>query len=252
MLFQASILLSEEIGSLNLSSVKSDPRTSVRQLAVPLHDGIALATTLLRPPDAARGPALLLRTPYGRGQVEVDSLGLDLGDALARGYAVLVQDVRGRGESGGRFGFVAQEAADGGEVLSWIARQPWSDGRVATFGASYPGRAQLLLPRHHPALRAIAPAMAGLSSQETWWPDGALDIGVVASWVEELTLTAFADRAVPPWLAPLLAAPRRSAPRQRSTPATRSSRCCRRCSPTWRAASRPSPSPCRRSCRACT
>ncbi len=82
---------------------------------------------------------------------------------LARGYAWVDVDVRGSGASGGwrPHPWGPDEVADGAEILDWIVAQPWSNGRVGATGTSYDGTAaELLLPAHHPALRAVAPRFA--------------------------------------------------------------------------------------------
>ena len=64
--------------------------------------------------------------------------------AVARGYAVVVQDVRGRYGSDGEFVPYRHEGKDGYDTIEWAAAQPWSDGQVGTFGLSYPGAVQWL------------------------------------------------------------------------------------------------------------
>ena len=97
-------------------------------------DGHVLAGTLHTP----RGqpgpfPTVLIRTPYGRAA--------DFGqEVLAeRGYAVLVQDTRGRFGSGGQFVPVSDELADGAATIRWLRRQPWYNGRLGCYGISYLG-----------------------------------------------------------------------------------------------------------------
>jgi putative CocE/NonD family hydrolase len=146
-------------------------------------DGVSLATRVTLPHQDFHGPALLLRTPYGRHQLELDTRGLDVRSIHDNGFALVHQDVRGRGASGGRFGYVSQEPDDGVDTLRWIGTSAWSDGRVVTVGSSYPGRAQLVLPPSAPHLVAMAPGMAGLTSAESWWPDGHLAEGTAAMWI---------------------------------------------------------------------
>ncbi|HEV8672881.1 MAG TPA: CocE/NonD family hydrolase [Methylomirabilota bacterium] len=124
-----------------------------KNVPVPMRDGVQLAADLYRPargmePVAGRHPALLERTPYGKDQTErVELNGLWFAQ---RGYVVVIQDVRGRYRSEGEFTFLRQEPADGYDTVEWIATQPWSDGRVGTFGTSYMGWTQS-------ALAALAP-----------------------------------------------------------------------------------------------
>jgi uncharacterized protein len=151
-----------------------------------MRDGVRLATTVALPAREPPVPAVLFRTPYGRHTFAKGTLGIEPEHLRAAGYAVVAQDVRGRGDSQGTFGFLAQERQDGQDTLRWLLARPWSDGRVATVGASYPGRAQLLLADGALKPVAIAPAMAGLSSSDTWWPNGVLDLSVACGWIRDL------------------------------------------------------------------
>jgi hypothetical protein len=101
---------------------------------VPADDRISLLTDVHRPADGVAHPAVLIRTPYGSAAPDL----LLLGRALAaRGLAVVSQNVRGRYGSAGRLEPFRHEVVDGRATLRWLAAQPWCDGRVVTFGASY-------------------------------------------------------------------------------------------------------------------
>lgn len=103
-----------------------------------MRDGVSLATNVYLPGDIqGRIPAILVRTPYGK------SRGSHLYHRyVQRGYAVVIQDVRGREESEGDFVPDHHEIEDGDDTLNWIAAQPWSDGKVGMIGASYLGYVQ--------------------------------------------------------------------------------------------------------------
>jgi putative CocE/NonD family hydrolase len=125
---------------------------------VPMRDGVRLCTNIFRPALHGRFPAVLHRTPYRKAS----QITAAMKAFLERGYAVVTQDVRGRYDSEGEFRQVMQEELDGADTLSWIARQAWSDGRVAMYGGSYVGIAQWRAALSgHPALKAIAPAVSG-------------------------------------------------------------------------------------------
>ncbi len=111
---------------------------------IPMSDGVELATEIAVP-GPGRWPSLVARTPYGRN-------GVDPGPLLDAGYAVVVQDVRGTGDSGGSVIelWSRHSGRDGRETLRWLAEQPWSDGRVGTFGASALGIEQVLLAAELP------------------------------------------------------------------------------------------------------
>ena len=132
-----------------------------RTLKLTMHDGVPLAASLYLPRDQTRKLAtILVRVPYGR---------LGYGEALAaakhfarQGYAVLVQDLRGTGDSGGELVPYRGAIEDGAATLDWITAQAWSNGRVGTYGCSALGETQYVLARaHHPALRAMIPLAAG-------------------------------------------------------------------------------------------
>ncbi|MBX6316295.1 MAG: CocE/NonD family hydrolase, partial [Isosphaeraceae bacterium] len=118
---------------------------------IPMRDGVRLAADIYRPakdgkPVEGRFPALLTRTPYNKGN----------GNApegkyyAARGYVVVMNDVRGRYASEGTWRLIADDPQDGYDTVEWIAAQPWSDGKVGTFGTSYPGGTQHALAEMNP------------------------------------------------------------------------------------------------------
>jgi hypothetical protein len=118
----------------------------------PTRDGTLLANDIVRPAAPGRYPVLFFRTPYGKAR-----LGYDAAAWWAeRGYAVVTQDTRGRYDSDGKWSLLVHEADDGRDSHEWLARQPWSDGRIVTQGASYDGIVQWLAARDpHPALRGM-------------------------------------------------------------------------------------------------
>jgi putative CocE/NonD family hydrolase len=162
----------------------------VERRDVPMRDGVRLAADVYRSPGA-RVPTLLLRTPYGRRLHdrigEVDPL---LG--VQQGFAVVIQDLRGRGESEGAFHANWPDAADGADTVAWIRRQRWNDGRVAMLGSSYDGLVQFQAAAARPrGLFAIAPSVAG-ALRSIWYPGGALRLSGVAGWLGLLLSEALA------------------------------------------------------------
>ncbi len=170
----------------------ADAPTTVETVAIPV-DGAQLATDVLRPQRPGAYPTLLVRTPYGRRALHDALAVLDPLEAPRRGWALVLQDVRGSGASSGRFSFLADDGADGAATIAWIAAQPWSDGRVAMAGRSYPGRVQeLAATARPPGLVAIAPEACG-SSRDSWHPGGVLKLGIAAGWIARLARDADAD-----------------------------------------------------------
>lgn len=114
-----------------------------RDLMIPMRDGVSLATDLYLPRGHAGGvPSLLIRLPYGKGTYR-EALNWVRSYAPA-GYAVVVQDMRGRFGSGGIFAPYHDAASDGSATMDWIAAQPWSNGRIGTAGCSALGEVQAL------------------------------------------------------------------------------------------------------------
>jgi putative CocE/NonD family hydrolase len=165
------------------------PRMSItdisiqHDLRVPMRDGVHLSTDLYLPPGGAPAPALLMRTPYNKRVAEFEAYAHPVWYAR-QGFAVAVQDVRGRFGSEGEFAPFHQEAHDGADAVEWIARQPWCSGKVGSYGFSYPGATQLLAAIQRPAgLAAMAPGMTASSYGEGWvYQRGALQLSFILSW----------------------------------------------------------------------
>lgn len=138
---------------------------------MPCPDGVRLATRVWKPTRPGRWPLLLIRQPYGRAIASTVTYAHPRWYA-SQGYAVAVQDVRGRGDSTGEFSGFAQEAADGAVALAWVRSLAYVNGRVGTYGFSYQGLTQLLLSPGSPLPDALAPAMAGLDERLHWASEG--------------------------------------------------------------------------------
>jgi uncharacterized protein len=119
---------------------------------IPLRDGISLSADLTLP-ESLPAPALVIRTPYGKSGEIPSKRGTTFAQA---GYAVVMVDVRGRGDSDGVFQPYRHDGPDGFDVIGWAAGQDWCNGDVATHGGSYGGRIQWLTALEQPpALRAM-------------------------------------------------------------------------------------------------
>jgi uncharacterized protein len=131
-----------------------------KNVMVPMRDGVRLATDVYRLDGATPAPVLLARTPYDKEHAVVSSNTFDILRAVQAGYAVVIQDVRGRYASEGEFDPMIHETLDGVDTFAWAAAQPWSRGVVGTFGGSYLGATQWLPAREQPpALQAMAPSV---------------------------------------------------------------------------------------------
>jgi putative CocE/NonD family hydrolase len=146
-------------------------------LKIPVRDGVVLVADLHQAPVEGRRPVLLIRTPYGRQGYRDEPF---VGKAVERGYAVVVQDVRGRYESAGVFDPYQHEGLDGYDTIEWLAAQRWSTGRIATAGLSYPGAVQWLTAVEAPPHLVCAfPAMCFSSGRQFFYFGGAFDL----SWL---------------------------------------------------------------------
>jgi putative CocE/NonD family hydrolase len=154
--------------------------TTQYNLSIPMRDGVELSADLWRPVALDRYPAILIRTPYTKTAEFLDTP--NLGTYFAsKGYVLLVQDVRGQGESDGEYQDVFQEGDDGYDSIEWIARQSWSNGRVGMMGLSYLGVVQWLAAgRRPPHLVCIVPsASPGFPFEDEPYRGGAFLLGVL-------------------------------------------------------------------------
>ncbi|MGH8251644.1 MAG: CocE/NonD family hydrolase [Steroidobacteraceae bacterium] len=123
-----------------------------------MRDGINLAVDILSPDIDEPCPVILIRTPYNKIGHRDDPFVADL---VRRGYAVAMQDTRGRFNSDGEFDPYRNEHEDGFDTVEWLARQPWCDGNVGMIGGSYIGQTQWFAASHAPtALKAIVPTVS--------------------------------------------------------------------------------------------
>ena len=125
-------------------------------VTIPMSDGVRLNGTLYRPnaSEAEKLPTIVTITPYISDRYHPDA------QYFARsGFAFLIVDTRGRGNSEGEFQALGiEDGTDGKEVVDWIADQPWSDGNVMMRGGSYGGYNQWATARYFPsALKTIVP-----------------------------------------------------------------------------------------------
>ncbi len=149
-----------------------------------MRDGAELSTNIFRPARPARVATILLRTPYDNGtDIPPHYRGF-----IEHGYAVVLQDVRGRYDSEGVFDPLRQESADSEDTLNWIARQSWSDRRIGMAGGSYLGivqwKAALL---DNPYLKAIFPVVSGCDDyfDRFYSQGGAFKLGQRLEWMAE-------------------------------------------------------------------
>lgn len=151
------------------------PELLLPDVMVPMRDGVRLATDIYLPDGPGPFPVLLERTPYGKTcKNRADRTAADPSirskPDIARffadaGYAVVIQDCRGRYGSEGEFTKYLSEGEDGEDALAWVLLQGWCDGRVGTFGLSYGAHVQAALAcGNPPGLGAMFLDSGGFSS----------------------------------------------------------------------------------------
>jgi uncharacterized protein len=160
---QAELRIREEVlpgKELPFTAPITHPEISVdRDVETRMRDGIVLRADVFRPALSGEYPVVIMRTPYNKLS------SLDYGPSVMRnlarrGYVGIIQDVRGKYASDGRFHAFAGEANDGFDTVEWAAAQAWSNGRVGLWGISYAGFASIAAATARPPhLRCIMPAM---------------------------------------------------------------------------------------------
>jgi len=154
----AFIALSTLCGGVFAEAAPDEHRDAVDfqwGVKIPLRDGVKLNATLYKPPGQKDAlPCVFTLTPYIAQSYH------DRGVYFAaHGYVYLTVDVRGRGNSEGEFTPLLQEARDGHDVVEWLAKQPYCNGKVAMWGGSYAGYDQWATAKEFPPhLSTIVPA----------------------------------------------------------------------------------------------
>ena len=162
-----------------------------RNVAMQTRDGVTLRADIYRP--AGDGPffVLLTRTPYNK-----DNTAVFARKAVARGYMVVAQDVRGRFASEGEWYTFKHEINDGYDAVEWAAALPHSNGKVGMFSGSYVGATQWLAAIGHPPhLAGICPVVTASNYHENWtYQGGAFEQWFNESWTSSLALDTFNRR----------------------------------------------------------
>lgn len=159
---------------------------------VKMRDGVMLAADVYRPKSEGKFPVLLQRTPYNRK-----------GDAAtahelaSHGYVVVLQDTRGRFDSGGEFYPFRHESEDGYDTVEWAAALDYSDGKVGMFGGSYVGATQMLAAMAKPPhLVAVFPYVTASEYYDGWtYQSGALMQWFASSWSSGLSVDTLRRKA---------------------------------------------------------
>jgi uncharacterized protein len=148
-----------------------------------MRDGAELVSDHYYPPQSGPQPTLLMRQPYGRDIASTVVYAHPVWFAR-HGYNVVIQDVRGRGDSDGEFYPFRNEGPDGADTIAWLRVRPESNGRVGMYGFSYQGMTQLLAAVEQPeGLQCIAPGMTACDLYHGWfYQGGALRLASTLGW----------------------------------------------------------------------
>jgi putative CocE/NonD family hydrolase len=161
-----------------------------KSVLVHMRDGVRLSTDLYIPVGASEPlPVVLIRLPYDKNRyMRFRQSGSDAYFFAGQGYVVAVQDMRGRFESEGEYVVGRANRDDGYDTVEWLANQPWSNGKIGTYGCSYLGENQLqLAATRHPNHTAALPQAAGGGYDGTFrtflfMDGGAFEIASGLSW----------------------------------------------------------------------
>jgi hypothetical protein len=151
---------------------------------VPMSDGVKLATDVYLPSGAGPWPVILSRTPYGKNGARGAAA------ATKGGYAIVLQDIRGRFESEGKgMAFINDgwgRNQDGYDTVEWVAKQPWCNGKIGTNGGSYLGCVQNLLVCTRPPHLVCSYANVAASNlySQAAYIGGAFTKKLVEGWLE--------------------------------------------------------------------
>jgi predicted acyl esterase len=177
------------------------PNGSQISYYVPMRDGVRIAVDVLLPGRAATTtvPAVLEMTRYWRS-TEGSGPTEEQQRFIHHGYAVVTGDVRGTGASSGTWPYHRSrpETLDFGELIAWVAKQPWSNGRIVGYGVSYSANTADWMPeRQNPALKAVDSRFPDYDPYaDLYFPGGIANRWMIETWgsgVRQLDLNERVD-----------------------------------------------------------
>ncbi len=153
------------------------------------NDGVKLASDIYRLDTNQKLPVLLMRQPYGKTIASTVVYAHPRWYAQ-NGYIVVIQDVKGRGDSEGEFELFSNEIKDTEETINWVSRLEGSNGKVGMYGFSYQGMTQLYgAISQHEALKTICPSMVAFDLYSDWaYENGVFCYQINLAWAIQLAL----------------------------------------------------------------
>ena len=148
-------------------------------------DGISLYADIYFPTGEGPFPTLLYRVRGDKDSAFITgTLMLNPIVAADRGYAVVVQQIRGRGKSGGEWHPFVWESADGIDAVEWTLSHPWCNGSIGVYGSAYAGATALQIAAEgHPAVKACVAFVTGANYHDGWiYTSGAFELGWSNFW----------------------------------------------------------------------
>jgi len=146
---------------------------------ITMKDGTNLASDIYIPTEGDEHPTILIRTPYGKQQHVYE------GEYFAfNGYAVVIQDTRGKWDSEGEYLPFLNEKDDGIETIEWISEQEWSNGDLGMWGSSYLSYCAIVAATDNPpALKTIFVISGWLDGKKVINPGGTMHLMLNLAWI---------------------------------------------------------------------
>ncbi|MCA6073517.1 CocE/NonD family hydrolase [Fulvivirga sedimenti] len=180
------LLLTGSAGAQDIREKLEEIAIIDQKVMMPMRDGVRLATDIYRPKTQEKVPVIFSRTPYnfnswGDGEERTRTYERAM-EAVSHGYAYVVQNERGRFFSEGEWDILGTPLTDGYDAFTWLAEQPWSNGKIGTLGCSSTAEWQMAVAAmDHPAHAAMVPQGFGAGvgrvgdyyEQGNWYRGGA-------------------------------------------------------------------------------
>ena len=172
-------------GGCSQAQANDEQAVSVQMgVKIPMRDGVNLAATIIRPKAMQKPlPVILFFTPYIANRFATRAMWF-----ARRGYVVAAVDTRGRGDSEGTFKPFVNEGRDGYDVVEWLARQPWANGKVSMIGGSYTGWDQWsAIKEFPPHLETIVPAVSTFPGTEGIPKNRNIVLSYIMDWLNTVS-----------------------------------------------------------------